>query len=215
MKRIIHALAMWIHLHIGPLEDKGFVPRLYRWALRMDMKRGGKAPIVLNGNSVVAAGLLHWIRILGLRLIAIPGLKLGGIRANMISFAVPAEPSLYIFDGGGNDFIAGANPDDVFAELHQAVHEARQTLGQQCAIYWINIVPPGPLHPVLASTIAAFNARVKAASFVRIIDIHSRLIGADGFLKEEYRAPDHIHDSPLAYEKEWVPAISEIVEKHK
>lgn len=214
MKRIIHAIAMRIHLHIGPLEDKGIVPTLYRWALRMDMK-SGKAPFVLNGNSVVAGGLTHWAKIAGLRLIAIPGLKLGGIRANMFSFAVKAQPDLYIFDGGGNDFIAGANPDDVFAELKQAVQEARQALGQKCAIYWINIVPPGPLHPLLASTIAAFNARVKFANFVRIIDIHSRLVGADGFLKEEYRAPDHIHDSPLAYEKEWVPAISQIVEAHR
>lgn len=220
MKQFLKKLALWIHIYLKPLQDNGVVPSLYRILLKLDA-RNGSAHVVLNGNSVVAAGLPAWNGIPGLRCIAIPGLKLSGIRANMFAFAAPCKPKVYIFDGGGNDFIAGRDPDEVFLELREAVKEAREALvystgvatptTRRAEIYWINIVPPGPAHAALAVTIAAFNARVSRAGFVRVIDIHSRLAGPDGFLKEEYRAPDQIHNTPLAIEREWLPAISDII----
>lgn len=214
MKNLLKALALWIHIHVTPLDDNGMVPKLYRVLLRIDAL-GGPVPVVINGNSVLAAGARLFSGIPGVRVIAIPGLKINGIRGNMFSFAVMAAPDLYIFDGGGNDFIAGRDPDKVFEELREAVAEARIALGPKCEIYWVNVVPPGPKWPVMAATIRVFNTRVALAGFVRIIDIHSRLVGADGYLKPEYRAPDDIHNTPVAYDNEWLPAIKEVIEARK
>jgi hypothetical protein len=214
MKAILKAIALWIHIHIAPLQDEGFVPKLYRIALAIEAK-SGPVPVVINGDSVVAAGRNLFSQLAGVRVVAIPGLKINGVRGNMFAFVAPAQPTLYIFDGGGNDFIAGRDPDEVFKELREAIIDARAALGQQCTIYWINIVPVGPKWPALAANIRLFNLRVKLAGFVKIIDIHSRLSGEDGFLRPEYRAPDEIHNTPAAYDNEWFPAIKEVVEAHR
>ncbi len=210
MKTIIHALALWIHLHIGPLEDRGVVPSLYRWALKREAA-SGKAPFILNGDSVVAAGMPVFQQIPGMRVIAIPGLKLGGIRANMVSFARSSEPEVYIFDGAGNDFIDKRDPDDAFEELKLAVVEAKRML-PNAIIFWINIVPPGRQWPELAGKIVLFNERVRIAGFVQVLDIHARLRDDSGlFCKPEYIAPDGIHNTPLAYELEWGPLINGVI----
>ena len=216
MRRLIHTIAFWIHLYIGPLEDRGVVPKLYRWTLKREAATG-RAPFILNGNSVVAAGLLVFRQIPGMRIIAIPGMKLTGIRANMFAFAAPNEPDIYIFDGLGNDFRDNVDPDEAFEELKVAVSEARIALGASCQIYWINIVPPGRQWPELAGKIVLFNERVRMAGwFVKILDIHSRLRGEDGlFCKPEYSEPkDGIHNTPIAYEREWGPMINGVINKH-
>lgn len=214
MRRLIHTLAFWIHLHIGPLEDRGVVPALYRWTLKREAATG-RAPFILNGDSVVAAGLLLFRQIPGMRVIAIPGMKLTGIRANMFAFAAKNHPDVYIFDGLGNDFIDHVNPDDAFEELKVAVSEARLALGASCKIYWINIVPPGRQWPELAGKIVLFNERVRIAGFVKILDIHARLRGEDGlFCKPEYNEKDGIHNTPPAYEREWGPMINDVINAH-
>lgn len=209
MKRLFNKFAVWYHIHVSPLEDRGVIPRLYKVFNKLQSLLGGPAHIILNGNSVVAAGMPLFQRIQGLRVIAVPGLKLHGIRGLMFALAAKLPLEKYLFDGVGNDFIENADPDAMFEELKTAVAEARQALGHACVVYWINIVPPGPMWPLLAAKIAAFNERVRLAGFVRILDIHSRLSGGGVFCKAEYSEKDGIHNTPVAYIEQWFPMIEE------
>lgn len=164
----------------------------------------GPHDVIIAGDSVVAAvePALEAIPGKDIRVTAWPGLKLSDLKENFFQLIRIYNPKSIRFDGGGNDFLSGRDPDLIYEDLRWVVAMAKSFCKD---VAWINIVPLRG-HDELNEATGKFNQRVATSGLVRVVDIRTPLSDETGRLREDCAAPDGIHNLPPAIPV-WVKTI--------
>lgn len=130
---------------------------------------------------------------------------------------LPYRPKRLFLHVSGNDTLQNQKLNDTLMNLLTVIHVCRSEGVKE--IYWAEILPLGKprfenkeFSKLNNEIIPEYNQMVKNSKCVDVISTRSTeaLSGPDGWIKPEYNSGDNIHNSPLAYERFWLPTIKTV-----
>lgn len=182
----------------------------------------GPVENIADGDSIIHGGepyIEAKIGIKSFRVKAIGGDNVDTNRARVKLNVLSCQPKRVALHLTGNDFLGSKTLEYVFLNFTELVKEHHKA-GVDLA--WIETLPLGyPEKSIVEAirknadmvrrlnleVIPEFIRMVEKSGLVEIIRVRHMLIKPDGFIREEYGAPDCIHVMPAAYEKVYTPVL--------